>query len=165
MRAEHPLIRLEPLGIEALNLRPAQDAIRAQYGPRYHVSEDCLREVAALWGAQPHEIINDAGVFMPYRRINHRAGSCSAELRLATSPSSLWAMSTSSMSALCGYSSAPSVWNRHAFLNEADAIAAGLHELITRFRALAAEGGSEASNARKLVDLLEMERMPQLSLF
>jgi len=166
VRTDHPRIRLEPLGIEVLNLRPAQDAIRAKYGPRYHVSDDCLWEVAALWGVQPHhEIINDAGVFTPYREIGHRGGRCRAEIRYASSPSGLWAMDTSYMVAMCGGGASPSLWNPLAFLNEADARTAGLNELITLFRGIAACGGSDAAEARKLVDLLEAERMPQLSLF
>ncbi len=147
-------------------MRPAQNEIRARYGRGYHVNDDCLRDVGALWGIGPqHECINDAGVFIPYERIQCRAGRCSAEIRYAASPSGLWAMDTSYMTASSGNASSPSVWNAVAFLNEDDARAAGLHALIELFRNIAAAGRSEASDARKLVSLLEEERTPQLALF
>jgi len=160
-----PRIIVSP-GIEALDLRKAQSDIRARYGRGYHVNEDCLRDVAALWGiARQHECINDAGVFMPYQSIDLRAGRCSAELRYAASPSGLWAMDTSHMTATSGNGSSPSVWNRVAFLSESDARAAGLYALIELFRNLAAAGRPEAADASKLVSLLEDERTPQLALF
>jgi transposase len=159
-------LRVRTLGIEALNLRPAQNDIRRRYGPRYHVSEECLREIAALWGIElAGERINDAGVFTLYRDIERRAGRCKAKLRLACSPSGLWAMDTSYMAALSGGGASPSVWNSLAFLSEADAKAAGLHALIGKFGTIAAEGGSDTADARKLIELLEDERTPQLSLF
>lgn len=161
-----PRIRLEPFGIEALDMRPAQNAIRIKYGPRYFADDACLREVAALWGIDPkHEGINDSGVFIPYKKIEHRAGRCRAEIRYARSPSGLYAMDTSYMTAMCGGGAAPSVWNRVAFLSEADARAAGLNEMIERFRGIAAQGGSDSADARKLIALLEAERTPQLALF
>lgn len=161
-----PRIRLEPLGIEALDMRPAQQDIRERFGPRYFADDACLREVAALWGINAHhECINDAGVFIPYEQIEHRTGRCRAEIRTACSPSGLYAMDTSYMTAMCGGGASPSVWNRVAFLSEADARAAGLHAMIERFRGIAAEGGTDAADARKLIALLEAERMPQLTLF
>lgn len=160
-----PRIRLEPLGIEALDMRPAQDDIRAKYGPLYHVNDACLREVAALWGIEPqHECINDVGVFIPYVDIAHRAGRCRAEIHYARSPTGLYAMDTSYMTAIRGGGASPSVWNRVAFLSEADARAAGLHALIERFRRIADEGGPDSADIRRMVDLLLAERTPQLSL-
>lgn len=166
MTTEHPRIRIEALCIEVIDLRPAQNAVRAKYGPRYHVSDNCLREIAILWGIeQPQGIINDAGVFKTCKNIRHRAGRCRAELHLAASSSGLWAMDTSYAAALSGGGASPSVWNPVAFLSEQDARVAGLHELLTRFRAIAASGMPEAAEARTLTDLLVAERMPQLSLF
>lgn len=162
-----PRIRLEPSGIEVVHLRPAQMDICTRHGERYHLSDECLREIAALWGVEPHHgRINDAGVFTPFDTvIDIGAGRCRAEILMACSPSGLWAMDTSYMTAMSGGGSAPSVWNPIAFLCEADARAAGLNELIARFRAIAAEGGSDATDARNLADLLCAERTPQLSLF
>lgn len=163
---EHPRIKMEPLGIEALDLRPAQDDIRARYGPRYHVMKECLRDVAALWGIGPDQCcINDAGVFIPYQEIEVRAGYCRAELDYARSPSGLWAMATGYQTAMSGGGSAPSIWNGFAFLSEEGAKAAGLHRLIELFRGIAAQGGSDAADARKLLAMLEEERTPQLALF
>lgn len=60
-----PAILIDPLGITAFDLRPAQDAIRRKHGPRYHLSEAALWEVAALWGFAPGDpAINPHGVFM-----------------------------------------------------------------------------------------------------
>lgn len=158
-----PRIRLELLGIEVLHLRPAQNAIRQKHGPRYHVMDECLRDVAALWGIEPPlACINDAGVFIPYESVERRAGRCCAELRYASSPSGLWAMTTSYATAMSGGGSSPSVWNAFAFQSEADARAAGLHDLMSLFRGMADQG---MTDARKLVELLEDERTPQLSLF
>lgn len=163
---ELPRIRLAPLGIEALDMRPAQDEIRARYGRGYHVNDDCSQEVAALWGIAPqHDCINGSGVFIPYDRIECRAGRCSAEIRCASSPSGLWAMSTSYMTATSGSASSPSVWNGVAFLSEDDARTAGVHALLELFRNIAAAGKSEAADARKLIQMLEEARTPQLSLF
>ncbi|MCV0370221.1 hypothetical protein [Filomicrobium sp.] len=162
---EHPRIIISP-GVEALDLRKAQNEIRARYGRAYHVNEHCLRDVAALWGIGPeHDCINDAGVFMPYQSIDLRAGRCSAEIRYAASPSGLWAMDTSHMTATSGNGSSPSIWNRVAFESEDDARAAGLYALIELFRHIAASGRPEAGEASKLVALLEDERTPQLALF
>lgn len=161
-----PRIRLDPTGVEVLNLRPAQDVIRRKYGPLYHVNDDCLREVAGLWGIEAHHAcINDAGVFMSYNEIEHRAGRCRAELRFARSPSGLWAMDTSHSTATAGQASSPSVWNPIAFLNEDDARAEGLQQLIRLFRGIAECSRGDSGDARKLVALLQAERMPQLSLF
>lgn len=161
-----PRIIIESLSIEALDMRPAQNAIRAKFGPRYHVNPECLKEIAALWWIEPpNNCINDRGVFVACTRIDHRAGRCSAEVRYARAPSGLWAMDTSYMTATCGAASAPSVWNRLAFLCEADARTAGLRELIQRFRGIAECGGSAALDARKLTQHLEAEQTPQLSLF
>lgn len=163
---ELPRIRLDPLGIEALDMRPAQNEIRARYGRGYHVNDDCLRDVAALWDiARQHDCINDSGVFTPYDRIECRAGRCGAEIRYASSPSGLWAMDTSYMTATCGGGSSPSVWNGVAFFSEDYARAAGAHALIELFRNIAAAGKSEAADARKLIQMLEDARTPQLSLF
>lgn len=162
---KHPRIIVSP-GIEALDLRPAQYEIRTRYGRGYYVNEDCLRDVAALWGIGPqHECINDAGVFVPFQSIDLRAGRCRAEIRYASSPSGLWVMDTSHMTATSGGGASPSVWNGVAFLSEDDARAAGLHALIELFRYIAAIGRPEAADARKLVSLLEDERTPQLALF
>jgi len=153
-------------GIEVLDMRPAQNEIRARYGRGYYVNKDCLRDVAALWGIGPeHECVNEAGVFMLCQNIDLRAGSCRAEIRYAASPSGLWAMDTSHMTATSGNGSSPSIWNRVAFLSEDDARAAGLHALIELFRNIAAAERPEAREARKLVALLEDERTPQLALF
>lgn len=163
---EIPRIRLTPLTIEALDMRPAQNEIRVRYGRGYHINDDCLQEVAALWGiARQHDCINASGVFIPYDRIECRAGRCSAEIRFASSPSGLWAMDTSYMTVTCGGGSSPSVWNGVAFLSEDDARAAGVHALIELFRNIAAAGKSEAADARKLIQMLEEARTPQLSLF
>lgn len=161
----HPRIIVPP-GVEALDLRPAQNEIRARYGRAYHLNDDCLRDVAVLWGiARQHDCINDAGVFMPCQSIDLRAGRCRAEIQYAASPSGLWAMDTSHMTASSGSGSSPSVWNGVAFLSEDDARAAGLYALIELFRHIAAAGRPEAVDARKLVALLEDERTPQLALF
>lgn len=166
MSIAHPRIRLEPSGIEVLNLRPVQGAIRGKYGPLYHVNNECLREIAGLWGIEEHHsCINDAGVFMPYNEIERRAGRCRAAIRFARSPSGLWSMDTSHSTATAGQGSSPSVWNPVAFLSENDARAEGLQQLIVGFRGIAACGGSDAADARKLVTMLEDGRMPQLSLF
>lgn len=163
---EFPRIRLDPLGIEALDMRPAQNEIRARYGRGYHVNDDCFRDVAALWGITgQHDCINNSGVFIPYDRLECRAGRCSAEIRYASSPSGLWAMDTSHMTATCGSGASPSVWNGTAFFSEADARAAGLHAMIELFRTIAAAGKSEAADARRLIQMLEEARTPQLALF
>lgn len=162
---EHPRIIVSP-GIEALDLRKAQNEIRARYGRGYHVNEDCLRDVAALWGTGPeHDCINRHGVFEPCQCFEWQAGRCRAEIDYVRSPSGLWAMDTSHMTATGGSGSSPSIWNRVAFLSEDDARAAGLHALIELFRHIAPSGRPEAADARKLVALLEDERTPQLALF
>lgn len=166
MSIAFPRLRLDPSGIVVLNLHPAQVAIRRKYGPRYFVNNECLRELAGLWGIEEHhECINDVGVFIPYNKIEHCAGRCSAEIRFARSPSGLWAMDTSHSTATAGQGSSPSVSNPVAFLCENDARAEGLHRLIGVFRGIADGGGSDAADARKLVTMLQDERMPQLSLF
>lgn len=159
---EFPRIRLAPLGIEALDMRPEQDAIRLKYGPGYHLSDECLREVAAFWGINPeHVCINRHGVFDPYQSLEWQAGRCCAEIDYVRSPSGLWAMATGYQTANAGGSHAPSVWNSIAFLSEADAKSVGLHRLIERFRRMAEQG---VSDVRKLTALLEAERTPQLAL-
>lgn len=161
-----PRIVIGSLSITALDMRPALNAIRAKYGSGYHVNTECFNEICALWGIEPHhDCINDSGVFITCMRIDHRAGRCRAEVRYARSPSGLWAMDTSYTTATGGAGSAPSVWNRLAFLCEADARSAGLRELIERFRGIEAQGGTVATDARKLIGLLDAERTPQLSLF
>jgi hypothetical protein len=158
-----PRIRLEPLDIEALDMRPAQNEIRARYGSGYHLSDACLQDVAALWGIGPeHACINRHGVFEPYQSLEWQAGRCRAEIDYVRSPSGLWATATGYQTANAGGSYAPSVWNAFAFQSETDARAAALHRLIERFRGMADQG---MTDARRLVELLEDERTPQLSLF
>ncbi|WP_282890738.1 hypothetical protein [Xanthobacter autotrophicus] len=154
------------MGIEALDMRPAQQALRVQYGCLYYLSDACLRDVAALWGVMlPSPYMYDVGVFRNARSILHRTGRSEAEIRLACSPSGLWAMDTSYMLPLSGHGAAPSVWNPVAFLNEADAVAGGLHELIESLGRIASSSRSDASEALRLMDILKAERTPQLSLF
>lgn len=126
-----PHITVDPPGIKVLNLREAQNAIRRKYGPRYHIMDEALRDVAALWGIAPHDdCINDCGVFIPYELITCRTARASAEIRIAESPSGLFAMDISYSAPISGAGAAPSVWNRIAFLGRDDARMAGLHELI-----------------------------------
>jgi hypothetical protein len=159
------MIILEPLGIKALDLREAGQVIRRKYGPRCHVMEEALREVAALWGSAPGDCrINDCGVFVPYETIACRTARASAEIRMAESPSGLWAMDISYHTPINGAGAAPSVWNRIAFLSRDDARIAGLHELIGIFTRKAADG-TEAAEAGKMLALLENEKTPQLELF
>lgn len=159
-------IQIEPMGIKAVDMRPAQQALRVQYGRRYYLSPECLRDVAALWGVVlPSPYMYDVGVFRNARSILHRTGRSEADIRLACSPSGLWAMDTSYMLPLSGHGAAPSVWNPVAFRCEADAVAAGLHELVEALGRIASSSRSDATEALRLMDILKAERTPQLSLF
>jgi hypothetical protein len=160
-----PKIILDSPGIKVLDLREAQNAIRRKYGPRYHVMDEALREVAALWDIAPgNHRINDCGVFIPYEVISCRTARASAEIRMAESPSGLWAMDISYHAPISGAGAAPSVWNRIAFFSKDDARMAGLHELIGIFTRKAA-AGPEAAEAGKMLVMLENARTPQLELF
>lgn len=163
----HPLICLAWAGIEAIDLRPAQDAIRARHGPDYHLSEACLWEVAALWGIERgHGAINSAGVFTSgFHAVDVSTGRSRAEICIACSPSGLWAMETCFWTPTYGASAAPGVWNPVAFRCDDDARRAGLEALIARFRTFAAMDGSDGSDARKMIDRLVSEKTLQLRLF
>lgn len=64
------------------------------------------------------------------------------------------------------YTASQTAWEaHHAAARGEDARAVGLDLLLSCFRAIAAQGGSDATDARKLVNLLEDERTPQLALF
>lgn len=163
---QHPRITLGSIGPEILDLRPAQDTIRAQYGPRYHLDPNCLQEIAALWGVGvEHACINDAGVFLARDSFALRQGHCCAGIHMARSPSGLWAMATSYTTSRCGGGSAPSVWNGFAFLTESDSRMAGIHKLISKFQAIALEDGPGAMDARQMIAVLRSELTPQLALF
>lgn len=78
---ELPRIRLDPLGIEALDMRPEQDAIRLKYGPGYHLSDECLREVAAFWGINPeHVCINRHAFLTPIKAWSGRPDGAAPRL-------------------------------------------------------------------------------------
>lgn len=163
----HPRIIHAHSGVELLDLRPAQDVIREKYGYEYHRNEACLWEIAALWGVKPqHECINDAGVFTSSAdAVRVSTGRSHAEIAIAISPSGLCAMDTCFWTPTYGASAAPSVWNAVAYLSEDDARRAGLAKLIELCRAFAAREGGDTTDARKMVALLEAEKMPQLRLF
>ncbi|GFO80790.1 MAG: hypothetical protein A49_04170 [Methyloceanibacter sp.] len=157
-----PTIRLEPSGIEVLNLEPAQNAIRAKYGRSYHRSRDALDEAAALWG---FERTSSVGIWSPCDDVlEWRVGRCSAEIRLGRSPSGLWSMTTCYATSIQGQTCAPSIWNPVAFLSRDDARQAGLEYLVETLRGIAARRQSDASIAQKLADMLEAD-LWQRSLF
>lgn len=162
-----PPITLEPLGLTALDMHPGQHAIRARYGPRYHVLDDALRDVASLWGLTLElGRINAHGVFTPLDEVlTFHAGRCRAEIKLAELPNGLCAKSTSHTLSCSGASSAPSVWNPVAFLSIDDARAASLHEHRQRFKAVIGAGDSDAADARSILDQIDGAATPQLELF
>ncbi len=124
-------ITIGPLGIAALDLRPAQAAIRKAHGPRYHVIDQAMWDVAALWGITPeHQRINDCGVFDPPDDvIRIEAGRSHADIELACAPSGLWAFATDYHLPNSGAGSAPSVWNSFAFESRADARSMAMAQL------------------------------------
>lgn len=155
--------RLEPLAFEVTDFTDVQNAIRRKHGPRYHLSPDRRAEIAALWGMRPDDAsINDAGVFLGAEEIALKAGRCRCEIKLAQSPSGLWAMDTSHATPDSGAGSAPGIWNRIAFDCRDDARAAGLHRMISTFEVIASLGRAGAADARALVALLKAERTPPL---
>lgn len=158
---------IEIAGLPALDLRPAQQAIRAAHGPRYHVTDQALWEVASLWGIAPqHGRINPHGVFDPIdETIRIEAVRCYAEIELARAPGGLWAISTDYHLPNSGAGSAPSVWNRFAFFSRDDARAAGLAQLRERFTAIGERGGPDAQAAKQLVAKLQAMRFEQMELF
>lgn len=158
--------RLDPFEFEVIDFTDVQNAIRRKHGPRYHLSEACRAEIAALWGASPGDgSINDCGVFQNVDDIALHAGRCRAEISIAESPSGLWAMDTSHATADSGAGSAPGIWNRIAFSSRDDARAAGLHRMISTFEVIAGLGRSSSADATALVALLKDECTPQLTLF
>lgn len=161
-----PAISVEPLGVTAFDMRPAQAAIRCQHGPRYHLSKAALWEVAALWGLTPGDpAINPHGVFADAETLIEVRGERSrAEICAAVGRNGLWAMSTSYMLPESGAGSAPGVWNSIAYRSREGARAAGLYVLESRFRAIAMKRGPNAKAASKLLGLLAAERAPQLQL-
>lgn len=165
--SDYLTITFETLGITALDLTDAQNAIRRGHSPRFHVKEQALRDCAALWGITPeHNLINDAGVFEAYDEvIDVQAGQCRAEIEITGSPSGMFAMTTSFSRQNSGAGSAPSIWNRIGFRSLEDARTVGLAEHRTRFNGIAMSGGTEATNARKLLDMLDEAATPQLALF
>lgn len=162
-----PLITIEPIGIAVFDLSEAQDAIRRKYGRQYHLSAECLADVAALWGLpNGSPLINDAGVFLTCEiALDLHAGPCSAEIEVAASPSGLWSMGKSCWGSDSGGGSAPSVWEQIAFRSRDDARLAAVAKLIEYFEAAIARGAPRECDLRSMLALLKAERTPQLSLF
>lgn len=157
---------------DVIDRRAELNAIRQKHGDRYWAVPDAQWEAAALWGVTPDtNSINDCGVFT-YRSDEFclSAGRCKAEIDLVQAPNQLWAMSTSYQTAIGGGGSAPSVWDRAAYPTRDDALMAGIHHLIDRFKSEAVDpnscnGDSNKRNALQMVALLEAEKTPQLALF
>ena len=161
------LPRIEIAGISALDLRDAQNAIRRAYGPRYHVNEQALWDVAALWGIAPeHERINPHGVFAPIdETIRVESGRSFAEIKLAQAPSGLWALATDYHLPNSGAGSAPSVWNHFAYFSRNDARSAGLGQLRERFATIGTRGGSDAKAAHEMMARIDEIAAEQMELF
>lgn len=161
------LPQIEIAGLPALDLRSAQQAIRAAHGPRYHVSDQALWEVAALWGIAPqHGRINPHGVFDPIdETIRIEAGRSYAEIELARAPGGLWAVSTDYHLPNSGAGSAPSVWNRFAFFSRDDARTAGYARLRERFTAIGERDSPDAQAAKQLIAKLQAMQFEQMELF
>ncbi|MEM7778515.1 MAG: hypothetical protein AAF732_23290 [Pseudomonadota bacterium] len=74
-------------------------------------------------------------------------------------------MATSHTLSMSGAGSAPGVWDPVAFQGLDDARSAGLREHIKRFRGVKEAGGSDASDAREILEMLDAAAVLQLELF
>lgn len=162
----------KPQKFSAIDLDAALDTIQSTYGDRYFAVPEALWEAAALWGVTPETgSINDCGVFTPLSDVLHwHDGRCKVEIRLVEAPNGYWAMSVSYFTATSGYASMPSVRNRKAFPTREDARLAAIDELIERLHREADSRCSAITDAnrreiRQMIERLEAEKTPQLSLF
>jgi hypothetical protein len=155
-----------------IDLTEALDAIHRKYGERSHAMPEAMWEAAALWGVTPQTgSVNDCGVFTyATDKVTLRGGGCKAEFTLVQAPNGNWAMSTAYDTRISGGRYAPSVWNRQAFPTRDDARLAALCELIHQFKQEtesqnSLNGESNRHDVRRMIAMLETEKMPQLALF
>ena len=166
MTHDFPHLSIPGLNIAAFDLRPAQTAIKEKYGAGFHLDSDCLTEIASLWQVSPGDgLINSSGVFTnPAEAIELQSGKCNCTISLASTPSSLWAMSVSLQLSRSGLACPLSVWNSIAFATRGDAIACAVHGLQNHFRNIGLSS-PDAASARKLCVQLADVKAPQLELF
>lgn len=166
-----PTIPKEP-SFTIIDQSDAIATIRQKFGDACFIAPEALWEAAALWGVTPEtRSINDCGVFTYITdSFCFIASGYGCEAQLVQAPNGHWAMSTSYHTRISGGGYACSVWSRTAFPTRDDARLAAIHELIAHFQSEAASPNScnsEANQreAQSMINLLEAEKMPQLSLF
>ena len=152
-----------------IDLTERIDDICSRY-PKYWLSEEAQRELQALWGGAE---CNDCGVFERDEtvRIDLDGTNWYGEIRIAVAPNGWHAISTSYWYSQGGGGASPSVWNRTAYTERDEAVAAGIAELIAEFERVRDWKGTAPANQSALADrMIEtlkafLSQSRQLSLF
>ena len=153
--------------MQSVDLTEPLEAIKLKHGDRWYLAEDAVHDAEALWQGKA----NRHGVFMGYETITlAKVGSCNAEARIIQTGKGWWAASSSYDYGYGGAGSAPSVWERQAFLNREDALAAIAEEIASSFAHIAHERNGcssekHRSDAKRMIEELRAYKTPQLTLF
>ena len=132
-------------------------AIKSKYGADYFFNERTLKDLIDLWGGHP----NDHGVFPSKKEELFITKKLNVAINFATTSKGYWLYSLTVSNYHSGFSSAPSVWKKYAFLSRDDARCHAIGALLE----WANKQTEDKDELEKLKAILISEQTPQLALF
>lgn len=149
--------------IETVDFSKELEEIKKEFGERYYMEEGAVTKAAELWGAPS----NDCGVCL--NRSEETlidAKPFKAEITFCHTSKDYWLIGLNAATPMGGMGYAPSVWVRIGFTSYHDARLAGIQAMQDYFnRAAKNLSQSQQAEALKVINQLEAEKTPQLSLF
>lgn len=157
------------MSVKTLDFRDEIRAIWEQHADD-HRSPAYREALARFWGFTEEDTRhNEAGVLLVRdTEVLYEKRPVRVDITVARTPRGLWLYGFSWMSHTCGEGFSPSVCNVIAFNSYSDARQAAIEKIIERFRNIAQQtqfSTQERRAAEKVIDHLEAEITPQLSLF
>lgn len=137
-------------------------------------SPESWAALSMLWGGPGADLVNDCGVFIDGETVKldlPGQKGWQAEVRMSVSINGWWAVSISWWNGLGGGGSCPGLWNRTAYTTRAEALDAGIRELIEKFRQDSEWTGTVSQNFKptcmKMIEFLKLkiEGQKQMTLF
>lgn len=149
--------------IETVDFSRELEEIKKEFGERYYMEEAATRKASELWGAPS----NDCGVCLNRQEetlIN--ANHFKAQITFCHTSKDYWLIGLNYSTPMGGMGYAPSVWDRIGFTSYHDARLAGIQTMLDYFnRAAKNLSQTQQAEAQKVIQQLEAEKTPQLSLF
>lgn len=149
--------------IETIDFSRKIEEIKKEFGERYYMKDEAIKRAAELWGAPS----NDCGVFLDLTEetlvdIKY----FKAEIIFCHTSKDYWLVGLNYATPMGGMGYAPSVRDKIGFTSYHDARLAVIQVMQDYFnRAVKDLSQAQQTKVRKIINQLEAEKAPQLSLF